>query len=287
MRKYIKFLAFVFAVVFLVSSCGSEKNNLSENNSRGDLSFTAENISLDLLVSTDSSETEESGISENESAESSEELETSKTSEDVSSEKSEFFILYTEDEVDFSKAPKAEIEYYPWNNDYTPYAYGQAVFKKDDGFYVFMYCEESNPKTEIKQIGGNVYLDSALEFFCDFRPEKQKWNNINYINLEMNSAGVYLACYGNYSVLKLSKERIKVKGEVFDDYWTVTAYIPLELIKDVYGDFEIGEGSVVECNFTKCGSGTKIKHWGTWQPLGGGNPNFHQPKYFAEVEIRK
>ena len=53
-------------------------------------------------------------------------------------------------------------------------------------YYVFMYCEESNPKTEIKEIGGNVYLDSALEFFCDFRPEKQKGSAINYINLEMN-----------------------------------------------------------------------------------------------------
>ncbi len=293
MRKNIKFLAFLFAVVFLFSSCGSGENNSSNGSSSGDISITAEDVSSDLLVSTDSSEAEESKESVNESFEKSEEasvnsedLEKSEASKDVS-EDGEFFILYTEDEVDFSKAPKAEIKYYPWNDDYTPYAYGQVIFKKDDGFYVFMYCEESDPKTEIKQIGGNVYLDSALEFFCDFRPEKQRWNEINYINLEMNSAGVYLANYGQFSVLRLSKERMRVKGEVFDNYWTVTAYIPLRLIKNIYGDFEIGEGSVVECNFTKCGSGTEIKHWGTWQPLGGENPNFHQPRYFEEVEIRK
>ncbi len=296
MRKNMKFLALLLVIVFLFSSCGNRENNSSVNNSSGNFSFEDEDVSHDLLVSTAFSETTESEVSKNESVVESEETESldnseysevSEISKDDSSENGDFFILYTEDKVDFSEAPKAEIEYYPWNDDYTPYAYGQVVFKKDDGFYVFMYCEESNPKTEIKQIGGNVYLDSALEFFCDFRPEKKKWNEINYINLEMNSAGVYLANYGHYSVLRLSKERMRVKGEVFDNYWTVTAYIPLKLIKNIYGDFEIGEGSVVECNFSKCGSGTEIKHWGTWQELGGENPNFHQPRYFAEVEIRR
>lgn len=197
-----------------------------------------------------------------------------------------FYILYTENEVDFSKAPKAEINHYPWNSDYNPYAYGQAIFKKDDGFYIYMYCKESNPKTQITEIGGDVYLDSALEFFCDYSP-KENSTKRNYINLEMNSAGVYLAQYGQKSILELSDKRITVTGNRKKDYWTVTAHIPMEVLKDIYGDIEIGEGSVVACNFTKCGSGTKIKHWGTWQLLGGTSPNFHQPQYFAKVQIRK
>lgn len=197
-----------------------------------------------------------------------------------------FYILYTEGDVDFSKAPKAEINIYPWNDDYNPYAYGQVVFKKDDGFYVYMYCEESNPKTQITQIGGDVYLDSALEFFCDYKPKANSVKR-NYINLEMNSAGVYLAQYGQKSVLELSEERITVKGNRKKDYWSVTAHIPLQLLIDVYGDVEFGEGSVVACNFTKCGSGTKIKHWGTWQALGGTSPNFHQPEFFAKVQIKR
>jgi len=281
-KKHIKFLSFIFAVVFLFSACGNGDENSSKGNTSSEISIFAEDISSELLVSKDSLGEKEESIDFIDKTESE-----SSSKEDDSDVNKDFYILYTEDEVDFSKAPKAEIKYYPWNNDYTPYAYGQAVFKKDDGFYVFMYCEESNPKTEIKEIGGNVYLYSALEFFCDFRPEKQKGSAINYINLEMNSAGVYLSMYGKISVLKLSKERMRVKGEVFDDHWTVTAYIPLALIKNVYGDFEIGEGSIVECNFTKCGSGTEIKHWGTWQQLRGATPNFHQPKYFSKVEIRK
>ncbi len=252
-------LALVLTMLFLLSGCSGDENSIETGNS--EQQSVVESSSVD--VTSESNESQE-----------------------FSDPEDGFYILYTEDEVDFSKAPKAEISIYPWNDDYKPYAYGQVVFKKDDGFYVYMYCEESNPKTVITEIGGNVYLDSALEFFCDYNPQKNKWKK-NYINLEMNSAGVYLAQYDGKSILDLSDEKITVEGERRKDYWSVTAHIPLELLKDVYGEINIEEGSIVECNFTKCGSGTKIKHWGTWQMLPGTTPNFHQPKRFAEVQIRK
>ncbi|MBO7254211.1 MAG: hypothetical protein J6V36_02790, partial [Clostridia bacterium] len=142
MKKHIKFLSFIFAVVFLFSSCGNGDDNSSKNDTSSELSIFAEDISSELLVSTESSDDKSESIDSIDKTESE-----SSSKEDNSDVNKEFYILYTEDEVDFSKAPKAEIKYYPWNNDYTPYAYGQVIFKKDDGFYVFMYCEESNPKT--------------------------------------------------------------------------------------------------------------------------------------------
>lgn len=271
MKRAIKLLSLVFFIAMIFSACGTESGD----------NLSATDVSADILHS--SAESNAESVEESQAV-----LESAEESSESSVEAplDSFYILYTEDEVDFSKAPKAEISNYPWNSDYTPYCYGQVVFKKDDGFYVHMYCEESNPKTEIKENGGNVYLDSALEFFCDYNPKKDK-TTPNYINLEMNSAGVYLAQYNHSPVLDLTDEEIEVSGNRRKNYWSVTAHIPIGVIKDVYGEFELGEGSIVECNFTKCGSGTKIKHWGTWQTLGGSSPNFHQPEFFARVEIRK
>ena len=278
MKKTLAILTVILSFALSFTSCSGQEHN-------SDIFSSA--TSQEMISDSEYSNASERFNTEEESSLSDESIVVSEEiSEEVSFEDGEFFVLYTEGEVDFSKAPKAEISNYPWNNDYAPYAYGQIIFKKDDGFYIFMYCEESNPKTEITEIGGNVYKDSALEFFCDYKPRRFT-SSVNYINLEMNSAGVYLANYGRDSILNLSKKRISVKGEVFDKYWTVTAHIPMKVLTDIYGDYEIGVGSTIKCNFTKCGSGTEIRHWGTWQPLGGDEPNFHQPKAFATVEIRK
>lgn len=280
MRNTYKLIVLLICVFALLASCsGNDESDVSMASENGG----NENVSAEsaLLEETSASANEEI---ENSGAELSEEQ--SDASQEVSEDDGEFYILYTEDEVDFSKAPKAEILNYPWGKEYTPYAYGQVIFRKDDGFYVYMYCEEKNPKTTVTQIGGSVYLDSCLEFFCDYRPETRK-REAHYINLEMNSKGIYLANMGGKPVKWLSDEKIVVRGKVYEDYWCVTAHIPVGLIKDVYGDFYIGEGSVVECNFTKGGSETEIPHYGTWQMLRGSKPDFHQPYFFAEVEIKR
>mgnify|MGYP003300826262 CR=1 FL=1 len=54
-KKHIKFLSFIFAVVFLFSSCGNGDDNSSKNNTSSELSIFAEDISSELLVSTEDS----------------------------------------------------------------------------------------------------------------------------------------------------------------------------------------------------------------------------------------
>ncbi|MBE6649607.1 MAG: hypothetical protein E7614_08865 [Ruminococcaceae bacterium] len=275
-----KLLPLIFTFLFLLSACGEGE----ESPQSGITSLTASDVSVETTSGENNSSEESTVISEN-----SDNLESSELSEDFLIDDGEFYIPYlkADEEIDFSNAPKAEILLYPWNSDYTPYAYAQLVFRENDGFYLFMYCEESNPKTEVTQIGGEVYRDSALEFFCNYYPEgKEDRYPSTYVNLEMNSAGVYLANYRNYPLNALSGARVTVTGETFDGYWTVSAKIPLKLLKDLYRTVEFKRGSFVECNFTKCGSGTDIPHWGTWQPLGGETPNFHQPHSFKLVQIR-
>ncbi len=262
MKNSLKFI--LFAVLICFASCGQNEEEASVSTSN-----------LDTVSDFLSAYSEESSLTE----------ETVSEWEDENNS-DEFYILYTEGEVDFSKAPKAEINIYPWGDEYTPYAYGQVVFKKDDGFYVFMYCRERDPLTTVTETDGAVYRDSCLEFFCDYYPTASSKTEKTYINLEMNSAGVYLAKYNGISVSSLSRETITVTGERHAAYWTVTAHIPLKLIEDIYGSVSIGVGSAVDCNFSKCGSGTKIPHYGTWQDLPGKTPNFHQPAYFAKVYIK-
>ncbi len=272
-----KLLPLIFTFLFLLSACGEGE----ESSKSGITSLTASDVSVETTSGENNSSEESTVVSEN-----SDNLESSELSEDSSVVDGEFYIPYlkADEEIDFSKAPKAEILLYPWNSDYTPYAYAQLVFRENDGFYLFMYCEESNPKAEVTEIGGEVYRDSAMEFFCNYNPDSPYPST--YINLEMNSKGIYLAHYRNLSILNLSSARVTVTGETFDGYWTLNAKIPLKLLKHIYSNVKIGKGSFVECNFSKCGSGTDIPHWGTWQPLGGETPNFHQPDSFKRVEIR-
>jgi hypothetical protein len=38
-----------------------------------------------------------------------------------------------------------------------------------------------------------------------------------------------------------------------------------------------------DANFYKCGDDTAIKHFLSWNPVGGDRPNFHQPTFFGNL----
>jgi hypothetical protein len=291
MKNIVRYLSLVICSIMILTACGSEAesaDSLSLQSSIENASAMDENNSETPNSNEETSETstnDESTASEGETSTNSESDASENETSNAPVNNSQFYVYYTEDEVDFSKAPKAEISRYPWGDEYTPYAYGQVIFKKDDGFYIHMYCEESNPQTTIFENGGTVYKDSCMEFFCDYRPQSSTYGGKDYINLEMNSAGVYLANFRGRSFEHHTNERITVTSEKGDTYWTVTAHVPLKLIEDLYGSAPKGIGDEIRCNFTKCGSGTDIPHYGTWRPLLGDTPNFHQPKLFKKVKI--
>lgn len=203
----------------------------------------------------------------------------------------EFFAVYKgkDEAVDFAGAPKAYIDIYPWGTAYTPVAYAQIIFREDDGFHVRMFCEEENPRAIYTKFDDPVYLDSCLEFFCDFLPEK---NTGHYINTEMNANGAFLTYWaaglGNYTMIAdLSDHISTVSAFKEDNGWGVNLFIPLEMLSDIYDYDGWGEGSVIKGNFYKCGSDCEIPHYGVWSNIDLPAPNFHSPQFFGEIVIKK
>lgn len=200
----------------------------------------------------------------------------------------DFYILYTKDEVDFTNAPKADIDIYRWGTDYTPKAYAQVIFKEGDGFYVRMECEETDPRAVHTDYSDPVYEDSCLEFFVIYMPDLSG----KYINTEMNANGAYL-CYfcesnsNNVTIDTVTDSMPTVTSFKTEISWGVNLYVPLDLIRDAYGSADITLGSKVLANFYKCGDKTAVRHYGSWNEVISENPNFHLPECFAEIEIRE
>ena len=202
-----------------------------------------------------------------------------------------FFALYADKNeiINFENAPKAYISTYTWGNEYTPVSYAQIIFREGDGFYVRMYCEEKNPRAVYTKFDDPVYLDSCLEFFCDFLPEKFDGH---YINTEMNANGAFLTYWahgiGQYDMITdMSSSLSDVKPFKDEDGWGVLLHIPLTMLKDIYKDADWTLGSVIRGNFYKCGSDCEIPHYGVWKKIDLPHPNFHQPDFFGKIEIKR
>lgn len=206
----------------------------------------------------------------------------------VNKDDPDFYIVYTEDAVDFAGAPKADIGIYRWGTDYTPEAYAQVVFKAGDGFYIRMECEETEPVAVYTDYNDPVYEDSCLEFFVIWMPGLSG----KYINTEMNANGAYL-CYLcdpdgiNVTMDTVTGSMPSVTPFKTETSWGVNLYVPLGLIGDAYGSADFGPGSRILANFYKCGDKTAVRHYGSWNEVMSGSPNFHLPEYFAEIEIRE
>ena len=140
---------------------------------------------------------------------------------------------------------------------------------------------------------GNIWEDSACEFFV------QVPGSDEYINFEVNAAGRLLSCRGaNRNDRKpLPDEALArivritaVDGlNVTDpiDYtgglwnWRVMLVIPFEVI----GVDPDALPAKLRGNFYKCGDLTAHPHFASWAPIGTGNPDFHRPEFFGELEF--
>lgn len=187
--------------------------------------------------------------------------------------------------VDWSAIPAAPIDTYRWLEDYAPKAFARLVFVEDYGFILRMTCEEREPKAVYHNYNEPVYTDSCMEYFCDWL------NDGRYLNMEMNSLGTLLSCMGADRVARtpsrdlMGGEIFPVKGEVFEDFWQVTAEMPLSLLRKLLGcdALPFGKGYAFTGNFYKCGDETAAEHYGMWNYVGTETPDFHRPEFFGAL----
>lgn len=186
------------------------------------------------------------------------------------------------DSLDFIK-----LNSFHWENDppYRPETFFK-VFVQNGMLNVIFKCYEENPRAVYTQTDETVFKDSCVEFF--FSPVDGR---SEYINLEMNSKGVYLCEFGNMKPDRcFIKELTAICPEVTpcngkDDqgaFWGVKAKISKELIAELY---KIKPEKItfdsIRANFYKCGDSCEIKHYESFLPVSTLPPGFHNPACFA------
>lgn len=194
---------------------------------------------------------------------------------------------------------KFEINHFNWSSGYKPYSYGYVGLLENSGLLVRLCCEEDNPLCTYTKPNSMVYKDSALEAFFQINPEKNK----GYINLELNSAGVLLAQFGEnrderiffteeqmkQCEIRSGKEALDAKnGSPVQNMWWVEILLPLAIINNFYGEgsaVRLVEGATLRCNFFKLSETPEIEHYASYSPINYPTPNFHMPEFFAEAVI--
>jgi len=154
----------------------------------------------------------------------------------------------------------------------------------DQRLWLHYLVDKDSVRAVCREDQDPVWQDSCVEFFVN--------QGDMYRNFEFNSVGVCLSAFGPdrnarerldsaslAQILRfpsLSKESLPTENVLAN--WSLTVAIPLELIG-------LKPGSQFMANFYKCGDETKIPHYISWSPIATSSPDFHQPDFFAQVEL--
>ncbi len=155
------------------------------------------------------------------------------------------------------------------------------------------YVSEKAIKATETSVNGDVYKDSCVEFFISVN------GDTTYYNFEFNCVGIPHLGYhqsGKNNILIDPEiiKNIRVKSSLgnqpFEEksgefHWELMIIIPKECF--AYDtNLELNNLNAT-ANFYKCGDGTSVPHYITWNPVGTTEPSYHQPKYFGEIRFEK
>lgn len=182
-----------------------------------------------------------------------------------------------------------EVSCYNWGGTYRPKTIGSLVFIKEEGFFLHMRCDESDPLRRYTKANDPVYTDSCMEAFLSFYPGSEK---SGYINFEMNANGALLCAYGEsrhnrqyITDAGITPPVPKVKLEA--SFWELALMIPLTFIKAVYGRCDFEEAQVLRGNFFKVGENDVNLHFASFMPITAEKPDFHLPNFFSNFILTK
>ena len=196
--------------------------------------------------------------------------------------------------ISWEDVPKAAIDSYVWGGaDRAPKACGQLVYAAtggpDEGFYVHLKSDESNPVSVTTEHNGPVWEDSCLEIFFTLRGKSASENG--YINIECNSNGVTLIAYGRDRherrfIVDMGIPPFPVKLVKSSDGWEVFEFVPLDAVKKIFGVDAVDETCVMAGNFYKCDENAGAP-FGSWSPVDTHSPDFHRPEFFGSLVLTK
>lgn len=195
-----------------------------------------------------------------------------------------FFSSYS----DFEKCAYTQMRSYHWEATppYRPKTFFKIGVVKGE-LNACLKTYEKEPRALYLNRDEPVYKDSCLEFFVAPVNGRDE-----YINVETNSKGTFLAEFGKGKYdrkLLSSLSSVSPQVSVFfgDDeiggFWGVRIQLPEKLISEIYGVPEADiKYNVIKANFYKCGDDCVVPHYIAFSPVGALPPGFHNPDCFAE-----
>ncbi len=187
---------------------------------------------------------------------------------------------------DIDKCEKAVISNSLWGTDnYKPTVFARIAYD-ETGFKIKFTVYEKNPLCENKNHLAPVHLDSCIEWFANFAPEKTD----RYFNFEINAAGAMNAAFrknrGECTPLTADEiDLFNIKTEIFDDCWTGEYKIPFSFIASKIDGYELAKNKRIKTNLYKCGEKTEYEHYISYFHIPLEKPEFHCPQYFGEMIV--
>ena len=177
-----------------------------------------------------------------------------------------------------------------WKDSY-PYAPFVSLSLAHDGDYLYLQYDVSEQNSLVLQDHdfGEIWTDSCVECFIAFGD--------GYYNLEFNAIGYGLASWRlsreeakedvSCEIMKKIERYPSLPIETFKEMslspWSLFLKVPKELFfKEKLDTFT---GIKAKANFYKCGDHLSEPHFVSWAPIYTEKPDFHQKKFFSDVEF--
>jgi len=164
------------------------------------------------------------------------------------------------------------------------------IARSANSVFIHFKVRENNIRALYTIDQQSVWEDSCVEFFCKL-PERNF-----YYNFEFNCIGTCVASQResrDKNVVPFPVESIKsikrfasLGNSKFDEKkgnfeWKLTVEIPFDLI----GVQPDNLPDKLLANFYKCGDGTSVPHYVSWNAISVDHPDFHRPEFFGEIQL--
>lgn len=208
-------------------------------------------------------------------------------------------------EFDWTNVPEYELAHRLWTDRYGGYE-GKACLRAAASpellALLFIVDEPEDcwpPRVYAQNDGEPVYEDSAVEFF--FQPQRAV---SEYMNIEMNSAGVMLTAIGPNRDARTSleselKDTLTLQSFSADrgDFprginsavrrWAILLGIPADLL-DYFGyasGSQFSPDLTLKANAYKCGDKTPKPHYRSLFRVTSADPDYHRPQDFGTIKF--
>ncbi len=199
--------------------------------------------------------------------------------------------------VDWEVVEALSIDQFPWYKSGDKQETYVKVARTNSHLHIHAMAIDKHSSAKVVKSNGSVYKDSCFEFFVT--PKERQGSA--YLNFEINCIGTMYLAYNNGSVVREASQeqiwQVKIRTSLTkgqpkiiqnnDDWWSLHIDIPFTLIDELFPHTEKDGAKYSPAwygNFYRCG-GTLDDQYATWNYVGGDRPNFHQPEYFARLEM--